>query len=473
MISNFPKEPFMPKQFIKLVIACSFMILAACGTDEGFVPEELTDRPQVAELQFVNLIAESPELLITLGDLTATVEYGTGSAQSELLIDDYELNVSYLDADGDQIFIIENEPVKLLDQDQLVYILSGSLAAPVVEVRKFLEPQYDNNPIETGNVEVWFTSGVTDPAAFDVYLTGPTAALATATPITNLVSGGVSEIFSQTNLSSYRLRVTPQNSTEILFDSGEFFLFNQSRTLFAFNEYFGPVVPGNSASTINAIRVDQFGSFNFSNSTLPSQLRAINLTSDVPSLDLYFGSTTNAPFAADLNRLEIGSYQNLQNGTNNLNLTLPGVKNQFLLEQDLFISSGTFYSLVVSGSLADDTLSSVLFVNDARQIAQRVTVNFINTGLVNNSTNVYFLNPGQVIANSVPQITGAQTNTFSTFTARPATVDLIVTSVINGAVLYGPERITLSGGITYSFILVEDMVNEATTAELVILEDAN
>ena len=137
------------------------------------------------------------------------------------------------------------------------------------------------------------------------------------------------------------------------------------------------------------------------------------------------------------------------------------------------VASGTFNTLVVFGSDVDDSLSSVLFVNDARQIDQRVTINFVNTALVNNSTDVYFLNPGQVVADSTPQIAGAPTNSFNTFTARPATVDIVITSALNGSVLYGPERTTLSGGINYSFILVEDTISAGSTTELVVLEDAN
>ncbi len=469
----------MPKHLYKYLLACSFMILAACGTDEGFVPEELTIRPQVAELQFVNLIPDSPELFVSFADdnsnvaFNDVVEFAAATVQGELLIDDYTLSVSYFDEDGDQIFIIENESVRLTDPDQFVYIISGTLASPSMDVRTFVEPQYDESPIETGNVEVWFASGVVDPTSLDVYLTSPTATLAASTPMTNLTAGGVSEILTTDRLTNYRLRVTPNNSTEVLFDSGIFILSDRSRTLFAFAEYFGPDIPGSTVPSVNGIGVNAFGSTTFTNSGLPSQLRAINLTSDLPAVDLYFGSTSNAPFTADLNRLEIGNYLDVDTGINNLNVTLPGVKDQFLFEQDLVVSSGTFNTLVVSGSDADDTLSSVLFINDARQIAQRVTVNFVNTALVNNSANVYFLNPGQVIGDSAPQISSAGTNSFNTFTARPATVDIVVTSAINGSVLYGPERTTLSGGTTYSFILVEDMVSAGSTTEVVVLEDAN
>lgn len=469
----------MTKQLHRYLLASAFILLAACGTDEGFVPEELSIRPQVAELQFVNLIPDSPELLVTFVDDDANtafsdvVEFGTSTVQRELLIDDYDLNVSYFDADGDQITIIENESIRLTDPDQLVYIFTGTLAAPNLEFRTFLEPQYDESPIESGTVEVWFTSGVVDPTSLDVYLTSPTEDLSSATPITNLIAGGVSEVLTIDRLTSYRLRVTSNNATEVLFDSGVFILSDRSRTLFALAEYFGPDLPGTTVPNVNGIGVNAFGSTSFSNSGLPSQLRAINLTSDLPAVDLYFGSTTNAPYTADLNRLEVGSYTDIDTGINNLNVTLPGVKDQFLFEQDLTVASGTFNTLVVFGSDTDDSLSSVLFINDARPIDQRVTINFVNTALVNNSTNVYFLDPGQVVADSTPQIAGAATNSFSTFTARPATVDLVITSALNSSVLYGPERTTLTGGINYSFILVEDTISAGSTTELVVLEDAN
>ena len=150
----------MTKQLYKYLLACAFIFLAACGTDEGFVPEELSVRPQVAELQFVNLIPDSPELLVSFIDqndnsaFSDVVEFGTSTVQRDLLIDDYELEVSYLNADGDQITIIENESIRLTDPDQLVYIFTGTLAAPNLEFRTFLEPQYDENPIASGTVEV-------------------------------------------------------------------------------------------------------------------------------------------------------------------------------------------------------------------------------------------------------------------------------------------------------------------------------
>ena len=73
---NYPQESVMPKHLLNYLLASSLFILAACGTDDGFVREELTIRPQVAEVQFVNLIPDSPELVVIIGDTIATIEYG-------------------------------------------------------------------------------------------------------------------------------------------------------------------------------------------------------------------------------------------------------------------------------------------------------------------------------------------------------------------------------------------------------------
>ena len=451
--------------------------LAGCGKDAGYRLSDF-NFPQTSEVQFVNLMYDSPTIASTLVSSTtgatsagASESFGGASSQLSVVVGEYTVGVSYLDADNNRQFLL-NQTVTYTDQDQLVYLLMGSVTSPTEQTIQFTDPFFTGG-IPAGSIEVWFANGASAPDQVDLYLTGPTTPLEATTPTTTLASYGYSEAMTLNTRAGWRLRVTPHDSTEVLFDSGTFTMTDGTRTLLAVTDYFGPEPASQSPSAplLSAVRVGTSGAGDFPSGDLPSDLRLINLIRDVPAVDVYFGSTSASPVFDNIAQSATTPYQSLDPGAYALNLTLHGIKDQFLLEKDLTFGSGKYYTLVLTGSSADGTISSVSFASDPRPIVGRTTVNFINAGSVNADVNLYLLDPGQAVGDNSPLVSAAVPNTLRTVTLHSGMIDAVVTSADNKNIIAGPTRIVLDEGKTYSLVLVEDPVVQATSARLLVLED--
>lgn len=460
------------------LLAC----LAGCGHDPGY---QLSDFnfPQTADIQMVNLMPDSPTIASTVtrssDNALATQNaepFAGASTQTSLIVGTYNLAVTYLDGNGNLRYLLNDNSLNYTDKDQFVYLFMGSVTNPVEQTIHFTDPFYTGG-ISSNDVEVWFADGASSPDQVDIYLTAPSTPIAAATPTQTLTTEGYSQPITIPNQTAWRLRVTPRGSTNVLFDSGSFALSGGARTLLAVTDYFGPTgaKPGSSKVLLNAIKVTSSGSSDFTAGNLPSDLRIIDLVRDLPPLDVYFGSTTGSPYASNVAELTPTAYQNIVPGSYTLNVTEHGIKDQFVLQQNQTFASGKYYTLVLTGSYngggTNSTISSVLFSTDPRPIQGRSNVNFINAGKVNGGVNVYLLSPGQTITGTTPQISDATTDALNSITTFSGENDVVVTSTNNKNIIIGPKRMIFNQGTTYTLVMVEDTVNQATQAKLLVLSD--
>lgn len=392
------------------------------------------------------------------------------SSLGSIVIGTYDLTVSYPGVDDKPTNLFNEKSLDYKDADQFVYLFTGSMASPTIQTVHFTDP-FITGGTPPGSVAVWFADAASTPGQVDVYLTSPDTPMAGATPTATVTAQGYSQPITLDNLANWRLRVTPSGSTDVLFDSGSFALAGGTRTLFTVTDYFGP--PGTQPLLLNATAVTSTGAQQFPADNLPSKLRIIDLVRDQPALDVYFGSTSAAPFASNLTLLDTTAYQTVVPGTTSLNLTAHGVASPALLEKDTQFYGGAYYTLLLTGSYngggTASTLGSVLFAADRRPIQGRTTVNFVNADNVNTAVNVYFLTPSQTITDISPQVADAESNTLHTTTLLSGVIDVVVTSTDNTNTIIGPQQIVLNQGSTYSLVLVQDVAGQA---KLMVLQDS-
>lgn len=449
---------------------CALFLLAGCGNDPGVDIASIPVQPRSADLQFVNLVSDSPEIFFLVGTVQQVLQFGEASLFDQLVTGEYELSAGYRDAAGEQVLIIDAEPVVLEDRDLITYYLTGTLANPVLQSQAFVDPQFDTSLTGT-TVEVWFVNASSDAEEIDVYLTAPTLPIAAAVPLTQLGSGQTSEVFNVgTADNNFRLRVTRRGSFEVIFDSDGFTLIPPTRLMFALTDYFGPL-PTPESDLLTASAIASGGQIPLAQLDIPAQLRIINLVRDIDALDVYFGSTSQAPFAADLNPLEVTGYKQIPDEVLPLNLTLSGVRDQFLVQRNLFYQGGQFHSMLLSpGPATGDRVSVTNFTTDRRRVGNRVTGTFLNTATDNSVVNLHMLTPGQTVDEVPPTVSGF-TGSFQAFSARPGATDVLVTTGAGGTSLFGPERIIFRDDVIYTLVLIEDPFLEGSVADLIILED--
>jgi hypothetical protein len=124
----------------------------------------------------------------------------------------------------------------LLDAD--VTVADGTdytvLVADTLESLRTIVLTDDNGPPPAGKVKVRAVHASPHAGAVDVYVTTPDDVLSGSTPALTDVRFGQFSPYLDADAGTYRVRVTPKASTEVLIDSGDLTLENgQVRTVIA------------------------------------------------------------------------------------------------------------------------------------------------------------------------------------------------------------------------------------------------
>lgn len=446
-----------------LVASCAG--LAGCGDDPGIDPAIILAGPATGEVQFVNLIPDAPELTIIIGTNVATVDYRDATVNQGLPLADYIMSVSFQADDGETVVLFENVPIRIDDENELKVLMRGTVANPSFHIQDLGDPGIVGEVVEATQ-QVWVAGGLASTASYDVYITDSRVEVADVAPTLTVMGQGQTELVTIDAAPEYRFRVTSAGSNEVLFDSGDFLLPPVSRSGFALIEYFGPAGPG-VTPRIDAIAFADSGSQAFPNRDLPSELRIVNLVRDTPAMDVYFGSTAGDPFVAGIAPLGVTPYMPIESGRVSLNLTEPGVKDQFLLERDEQVVAGTFHTMLIRGRSAIGALETTTYRQLPRAIRGRVPVTVINASSQLDVVRVELLAPGQdfrTTGSAQDLSTGGIQGAF----LEPGDVDLVVLTLTD-VLIYGPERISLEEGRLYTLILSDHEVGGTVAADVITL----
>ncbi len=450
-----------------LALACACVLLAACGDDPGIDPVIIAQGPATGQIQFVNLIPDSPELTVQIGGNVATVDYREATFDQSLPLGNYVMTVGYVGGDGEDVVLFDDVPVQVDESNEFKVLMRGSLANAHFEIRDIRDLSFTGG-VQDDTQQIWVAGGLASTASYDVYVTDSRVQVTDVAPTLTVSGQGQTDLITIDSAPEYRFRVTSAGSSDVLFDSGDFLLPPQSRSGFALIEYFGPG-EGAAAPALDAIAFAAAGSQAFPNRQLPSALRLVNVVQDAGLMDLYFGSTSGDPFLADLAPLDVTPYLPIDSGRVSLNLTSPGVKDQFLYEGDENVLAGTFHTLVLHGRAETNNFATIMLPQLARAISDRVGVNVINASNQLSVVRVELLAPGQdfrAIAGANDLVSGAVQGTF----VRPGEVDLVVLSAAD-VLIHGPERVVLEEGRQYTFILSDRVVGGTVATRLTTLAE--
>jgi len=450
--------------YTRLAIAGTCLLVAACGEDPGIDPAIIAAGPATGELQFINLIPDAPEIQVQVGPNVATVNYREATVSQSLPLGNYTLRISYVGSDREVIELFDDISIEVDESNEFKVLLRGSIANPSYEITDLRDTSFVGE-VQEGTQQIWVAGGLASDAMYDVYITNSRDQVADVAPTLTVSGQGQTDLVTIDAAPEFRMRVTNAGSKDVLFDSGDFLLPPQSRSGFAIIEYFGPA--GDEGADLDAIAFASVGAQAFPNRQLPSALRLVNVVSDEPLMDLYFGSTAGEPFVADLTPLEVTPYLPIESGRVSLNLTLPGVKDQFLFEGDETVLAGSFHTLILRGRSEANSFQTIMLPVLPRPVRDRVLVNVVNASNQLSVVRVELLAPGQdflATGSATDLSSGGVQGTF----LPPGEADLVILSAAD-VLIHGPERISFEEDKHYTVILSDRAVVGSVAAEVTIL----
>ena len=369
----------------------STLLLSACGSDSGF-NEDTDFIAKDGFIQFVNMIPDSPEVIMLHGLDRTSVTFPFVQSVGQIPADKYDWRIAYLDSKDDEVTVAEGEDQQVVEDGLSTFLWMGSLGQPNIQIVD--APFISATDRPAGVADVWFASNLTNHPMVDIYLTDLSATLVDAVPLTTVTSGSFSTRFSVDSGPEQQIRITVAGSDTLLFDSGSLEILDKTEDLYALVDDFGPD-GANHADVIRTIGAD--GS-TIQDESQPASVRIGNFSKQTP-VNVVLGTTVYP----NINKQTRSSSREVASGSFGFRIT--DSANTILEENEspVTVTGGTFQSIYTFDNNTTDATSvtrSLIVADSFRLVADRALVKFVNGS--NESVDLYILRPGQDLDEVAP-----------------------------------------------------------------------
>jgi len=420
---------------IFLISLAASLALVGCGSDPGFNEDTDFVRKEGA-VQFVNMIADSPELTMIHGLTNQTIRFPFTSGIDTRFEDRYDWRLAFRKSNLDEVTVAEAEDQQILENTLSTFLLMGTINQPNVQII-----DVPISPIEErteGSALIWFAANLSAISMVDLYLINSGALLGESAPLISLDSGNFTNALTVDSGNEQRLIITVAGSQDVVFDSGQITLADKSIDLFALVDDFGP--EGTS-------RVDVIRSNSETGSIMPdigqaTAARVINYSSLEP-LDVVIADTIISAANTGLQT----DYRPTSGGSQNIRINQD---NETLFEESAELFGGGFHSLLVFDTNdSESSLKPILVRDEFRAIKERVYFQFINGSA--ETIDLYALISDQEIDDTAPILRDAGSVASGIGEVPIGETRFVIRTADNQETL-GSTQLTLQEGNTYTLI---------------------
>jgi hypothetical protein len=314
-----------------LLAAASAALLSACGSDND------GPKPQT-NLRVVHASADAPKVDVTVGGtkVLSGVAYKDASSFISTDAGAREVIVTPEGATTPQVI---KATLNLAEGGYTTVIAVGKLGNNSIEPLVIAE---DGTAPASGKLKIRAGHAAPDVPAVDIYVTTPTADIATATPtVPNAAYKAVSGVLSIDG-GDYRIRATLAGTKTVAYDSGKV-------TLAAGSDLVALAVPASSGNSPVSLLVLTRGTPNkLEIADATAQVRVMHASPDAPAVDVLVDGAkalANVPFPAD------SGYVSLLSGQRNFKVNAAGTATT-VIDVSPTLTAGKSYSVFAVGFLA-------------------------------------------------------------------------------------------------------------------------
>jgi hypothetical protein len=412
------------------------MVVAGCYHQDD---NDLFEIPPSGVFRVTHAVADAPELIVTInGARLTSLDYGQTTALIESDPGDVSFDLTYVDpATGETTTLLSDVVVTISEDRVLSVVVRGSLAMP-----ETLIVDTALNELDAGLQEIELRYVNATQNTVDIYLTDADELLANVAPSQTLASGGFSDSIVALASDNYRLRITAENDTDVLYDSGPFSIDATARIDFTVIESFGPRADALRATVASAI-----ANFEFANLADLAAVRSLNSVADETSIDVSVSDqATSANITSDT--LPFGA---LSAFTTTPAADVTGaysVASDPLTEAvstDFSMAPGGFYTFAAAGSSSSQSLIGVAIQSSDMRPAETIgRLHFVNAAESAGNVDVYYLDSGEVPDNGTPTLSTFGLLDHSQNAVLEGSVDVYVTAAGQKSVLVGPVPVAVA-----------------------------
>lgn len=461
----------MTSKFALPIVVAGSIALAGCfdGSSSSSDPAPITTQVRV-----IHGVSDAPPVNVGIdGDVAIA---GADFKEAGVLnpaVGSYSVTVDGLLPGNATTTVIGPADLTFEEGIQYDIIASGSVGSDTVEPIVLADDGERTDPASV-RLRVVHLSPYAEQAAggpVDVYLTLASDGDALPADPNFTFSFGEDVGPLEVGAETYRIRVTPENSDVVVYDSGAVPLASGADLLIGAVDNTGANRTDMDASPVSLIVANGADVTELYNAGQQAGVRAVHNSADAPDVDVLVDNSVafaNLAFPGVAPGASLDAYAEVPGGTRNVRVTPAGANSNVLIEADLDLAIGQGYTVVALNQASE--LEALVLEDSVRGIATQATVRVVHGSTLAGPVDVYLLPEGETNVNvATPVLSGVPFKANSGYLAvTPGTYNLVVTDS-GGNVAIGPVSVSLEAGNIYSAIARDTAALDG--ADLILLDD--
>jgi len=477
----------MNRLFGRGLLAAMVLTLAACGgsNDNGTIIDP-PPAASTAQLQVVHASADAPAVNVTVNGAVpnglAGVPFAAASPFLELDAGTIDAAVNAILPDGSEVEVLTAPGLALEADTAYAVIAAGSTAELLAPgdgnpLQLFVLPRPVQESIDGVRIQV--LHGAPSVLEVNVYVTAPDAELAGLTPAT-FAFGEVLDL-GTVAAADYRIRITPEGSDTVVFDSGAVTLPDGADLSIVAVDNVGP---GSAPVALLAVFADgTVAELRDGGAAAPAGLTAVHNAADAPPVcvvadDAGTVDTERVELFAGVPFRSFGYLGEVPPGSYEVGLEVfdgqTGCAGTSAVTFDTAVdlAAGADVTGIVAGSLGAGSLELLALDDSLRPIATEARVRIVHGSAATQSVDIYVVAAGTDITSPdvTPEFSDVEFRTSTGFVAlSPGDYDVFVTLTGETAPAISLEGASFDGGDVISAI-ASDPADGETSPGLIVID---
>jgi hypothetical protein len=337
-----------------------------------------------AFIQVINAIPDSPAITVTIDvdvdeddsvdEVISVQSFQQASRKETREAGDLVFKVTH----GDDVVLIDETTITLKAGTIHTLILTGSYSSPDVLFLEKPEGDVDDDESEEAEVQV---INLASAGSLDIYLDDTTQVMGNL-PTTTLNPGMESGLFLLDAEPAYQFKISPQGEETRIFDVEETTFAARRRYMVIVTD----VLTTYSTDTTAFIVDDNALTKSFINLAVQPKLRFVNAVPDEMSVEISFSdfflpeqiqkTTLDYQQVSDYFEMDLSSVFLTVTGT------FVSAPDEEAFKTVVSLGSDTFHTLVIGGSITDNTLTTQIAESDEHITATELRAQFLNTAKI-------------------------------------------------------------------------------------------
>lgn len=394
------------------LVFASVLLVACGGSDNNNTPSNTPASKTVYTISHLSPNAPAVNIYIDDALAYANVDYlqSTGrvsvprSAQAAALRNgSIKLEIRAILPDRSELSVFGPAQIDLTADSRTDIVAYDTLPVQAL----VLDAVDNSSAVDQVRVVVLHAAPQAAVADVDIYVTAPGDPIASATPV-DLQFGKFTAPLDLMANTDYRIRITGNNSSTVVYDSGTLSFSAGTDLLLAAVQN----TTGIGDSPVNLLSVGAAGTGIVYDSKVGAEVRVVHNSADTPPVDILVDGV-EALNAVAFPKAKKYADLAAPAGTYNVVVAADADNSIAPINENVTVEQGKSYSVIAVGalnSITDNTLQAVITVDDRRSVATEARIQVIHGSFAvaqNIPVDVY-LTDSAVIANAEPVIKGLE-----------------------------------------------------------------